>query len=494
LGCALGQTPTTLPVEDYPADWPPLPDFKTPVDYVAWFMEQANQGITSENDAAPLWAEILESKDDSEDVRKEKDHMWGRTTDGRIPGLFTAYNRDRPENYAWDPDEHTDWAIANSFHRETGLIAKIIEISRKERCSPGNWLPNELDEMDKKVGFTQDDRLLLRMHVFTRMHHRTGVEVILQDGWRMEDGRVDAKRLLDSIQATLRIAYQFERNPLNWNDPFNGMMLRGRAYTSAIRAIHEQVFTPEDIATLARWLSRYDRKSIDWTGCIARDLARQYELLQYAYELDERSSAIRPNDGNVRKLVKLARAQYEKWPESEDAPLDIDKTIHQYDFHETITRVLTSSLALRRLAGLPGSLAIAKVRGHQDAFLADLDNHVLLRQFHYSSVPLRLIFGTEIEATRRATHLIYAIYRAKNKTGEWPASLRLLRPRVLHRTRTDPFSGQYFLYRIENGRPLLYSSAFNGKDDGGKHDMRWGRDEENRNTDYVFWPIPKKKN
>lgn len=51
--------------------------------------------------------------------------------------------------------------------------------------------------------------------------------------------------------------------------------------------------------------------------------------------------------------------------------------------------------------------------------------------------------------------------------------------------------GNPFIYRLQNGQPLLYSVAANGRDDGGCHTGSWGDDgdSEPRPVDYVFWPV-----
>ena len=94
------------------------------------------------------------------------------------------------------------------------------------------------------------------------------------------------------------------------------------------------------------------------------------------------------------------------------------------------------------------------------------------------------------EASRRATQLTYAIHLYKARSGEWPTSLDDLPPRYTQDVRTDPFSGEDFVYRVTENGPLLYSTSENGLDDGGGHHRRWGdykKDGED-SDDHVFWP------
>jgi hypothetical protein len=56
----------------------------------------------------------------------------------------------------------------------------------------------------------------------------------------------------------------------------------------------------------------------------------------------------------------------------------------------------------------------------------------------------------------------------KNKTGRYPENLEALLPEYLTEIPVDPFTGQPLVYKIENGRLLIYSLGSNGKDDGGQ--------------------------
>ena len=109
-----------------------------------------------------------------------------------------------------------------------------------------------------------------------------------------------------------------------------------------------------------------------------------------------------------------------------------------------------------------------------------------------------VMLSTRMSAERRAVRVLIGLHRYRDQHGKWPASLTAIRGWVSARVRTDPFSGKPFVCRVENGRPTLYSVGYNGKDDGGKHDPQWGRHLEDdewivKPTDYVFWPVPRRK-
>jgi len=494
LGCVLGQTPATLPAGELPGDWPPLPDFKTHVDYVGWYQKWVNEGVT--DDAAPLWDEIRESKDEPKEVRQAKAQMWGRKTDGDIPGLLTGWNDPMPENYAWDPDERTDWAIANAFHRETGLIDKIIAISKRKHLSIKMSQPVELSDEERDIGWTKDDRTLLRDRTFSLAMYRLAVKALLQNAWRMEAGQVDAEVMFEAVTAGLRIAHQLEHGN---NAPLNTLVaqaLRSLVYKHILKALEESVFDAKQLKKLIQWLRLHDREPVEWAGIISWEMAQQLDVLQFAYwtEAADVSRVLEPNMQNIEKIQRYLDWQHKKWRELHEEPVDIEQEIHNHDPQEGLRQVVAFWSAMHKLTKhrVPHT-AMKSAEELCREFKHSPETHVLLRQFAQEHVSVYIWIVTCTEASRRATQVICAIHHTKLTTGKWPQSLRMTRPIATTRARTDPFSGRYFVYRIEKGEPLLYSAGFNGKDDGGKHDTRWGWwGEESKNTDYVFWPIPKK--
>ena len=60
-----------------------------------------------------------------------------------------------------------------------------------------------------------------------------------------------------------------------------------------------------------------------------------------------------------------------------------------------------------------------------------------------------------------------AAYRAEH-AGQYPQTLAELAPKYIDTLPSDPFTGQPFRYRKENGGYLLYSVGDNGKDDDGR--------------------------
>ena len=90
-------------------------------------------------------------------------------------------------------------------------------------------------------------------------------------------------------------------------------------------------------------------------------------------------------------------------------------------------------------------------------------------------------------ADRNATYLILTIHAYKAKHGRWPKSLTEAAPGELAEFHSDPFSNRDFVYRLDDGKPLLYSVGINGKDDAGKRaEKTWAE-----TGDRVYWPPEK---
>ena len=101
--------------------------------------------------------------------------------------------------------------------------------------------------------------------------------------------------------------------------------------------------------------------------------------------------------------------------------------------------------------------------------------------------------STRVEASRRATQLTYEVHLFKARNGRWPASLDELPLQAGDKSRTDPFSGGDFRYRLTEAGPTIYSLSENGRDDGGVHSPRWNDEVKSDadSDDFVFWPPQK---
>ncbi|MFH0794054.1 MAG: hypothetical protein V2A74_08490 [bacterium] len=105
-----------------------------------------------------------------------------------------------------------------------------------------------------------------------------------------------------------------------------------------------------------------------------------------------------------------------------------------------------------------------------DFVKSDVDQRLLEDhdKFFYPLLPgiSKIRFHEELtHADLRLTLLDAAIRRYHVQNGRWPDSLNQL---ALKTAPVDPFTGASFVYRLEDGKPVLYSLGPDMKDDNGK--------------------------
>jgi len=90
----------------------------------------------------------------------------------------------------------------------------------------------------------------------------------------------------------------------------------------------------------------------------------------------------------------------------------------------------------------------------------------------------------QLLADRSAARIILRTHAFQAKHGRWPKDLK--ETGAPSSIRKDPFSDRDLVYRVKDGKPLIYSVGLNGMDDGGLSSpdgKPWGKD-----GDRVFWP------
>ena len=406
-----------------------------------------------------------------------------------------------PPRFTWNPDDQPTWERAYQAQKAHGLYAKLIQASSRKHLSWSGHVPTSAKlprtTLDGKKqidwGLTGTERLVINALLPSLSVHRRAARTLLENAWRAENGTVDQSAMFEAITASLKIAQQAEGDGRVLIGVLVGLAIRGLAYNQAIRAIDEGVFDAAHISKLDRWIARHDRQPLTWQESQAGEIALALDLLQFTYAPEGNADwpqPPRPNPTNAKKLAEYFNANRDYLPGLAEKPLDITGEIDLCDPHTAVVQLLDFHLQIFDLADkrLPQE-AEEVIDAFADRFKADPENHVLIRQVAFA--PGRFI---NLVARAEATRLIYIVHRFHDRTGKWPESLRAVRPLPPPRLRTDPFSGKEFLYRVENGAPLLYSAAANAKDDGGVHDLWWGESAEGiKATDYVFWPIPRKE-
>ena len=90
-----------------------------------------------------------------------------------------------------------------------------------------------------------------------------------------------------------------------------------------------------------------------------------------------------------------------------------------------------------------------------------------------------------LEATRRATPILIALRRHKEKTGAWPETLEAIEPKLPEQILIDPQNDGPFVYKRNSDSFIFYSKGPNGVDEQGSY--------KRPADDWPIWPLEIKK-
>lgn len=414
---------------DKPAP-PPMPDFKTRVDYAAWMAEPVRGRDKPEQNAAPLYRKLFKLSDSK--VVEALGFAGLRSSSPAVPPA------------PWDPAEHKDWEEA--YQRTRGLITSYREAAARPYIL--------LDDEFAKVSDNPDACLpmLLVPHLRPLRACAKGAS---ENAWRRENGGVPVDPFLLACEANLNVARQLARDFIVINQ-LVAISIQAMVYEDLRHALKHDVFSRAQRPRVIRLLEREPPILDYWPRVVNGELASVLDMLQVPKL---------PTEG-----VDEAVAQYVR-----QRPED---TAGKQAAAEALRDAAVRMIALAAQPPSKQSTAdVAAITSHHEI--------PFVRQFEFSRVWTLM---RRCEASRRATRLLYELFVYRDKNQRWPASLDELPKALLESTGIDPFSGERFVYRVDGGEFRLYSVAANGVDDGGKHDKKWG--EEAPDSDFVFWPIP----
>lgn len=437
----------------------PLPDFKNRIDYFEWYREYA-LGHPEDN-AYWAYASFMPDPPGPPGDPSAKPE-WPELND-----MFNS-DYDGPPG-PWDPADHPDWETSYQVSKE------VRELFREATTHEGYASPPDA-KSEGRVDQLDDANLLIEILLPSLSNHRVMVKATLAAAWRAEDGRVSAGRMMQAFETSLRGANHVG-NGATLIEDLVGIAERYQVQETARWALKHEVFSGDEIETALDTLREFDRDDRDPSDILRGEHAMCMDLTQYLYmppgangtphsykperlnnvfdfspemvdriarmEPDEVHASINAFDNHYRKLVEQFRIGY---PEVRTA--DISAITEEYLHTTPLT----------------------------DFLLPDLSRYYQLK--------------TRSKASRRATQLAYATRLFKERNGRWPESLDELPPEHGQDMRIDPFSGDYFGYRLTDDGPKIYSASENGVDDGGVHSPRWADEVENDagSDDYVFWP------
>lgn len=483
-------SPAVAPSKAVPADWPPPPNFRQPVDYVKWWNDRLARGRV--DDAVPLYEKLDPPAGSAPEVIKASAKRWGENEKGELPGLFTG-EAPPPSHYAWDPKDHPDWEAAYQVNRQ--LRDEILAVSRK-RFFAGRFKPVRPDDpVLKAFGAAGPPLMAADGPQFVTV--RRAAEVLLQNAWRAPGGQPDRNELKTAVLTTLRMARQLTAPSPSAIQLLVAIGVRDLAYGTALRALQEDVFNNADVAELNLFLAADDNWTADMSETQPLEVAHFFDTLQYCYvPTGNKAGPPQANLEHIEVLEKYLSQSREFFPSLFPEPLDLRGEIDQCGPQDGVVQFLALSLEARAIlkAELPAE-AEAKLAEVIAPFKADPKNHVIVRQFGPDVIAARAAtLAVRDEARRRAVRAIFLLDAERRKTGQWPESLGRVRGLAGSNARIDPYSRKEFIYRKTADGMTLYSVATNGKDDGGKHHEQWGENHGETGDsivegDFVFWPV-----
>lgn len=439
----------------------PIPDFKHHFDYRSW-MEQRHdaEGITV--NAYDYYEAFMPMPYDEPGDKPE----WPQ-----FNSMFHEAGRVGPPE-PWDPAEHPDWEatfLASAELKEKYAQAAAIEDYVTPILMSEPSLSDEAHDRDS-------ENLLLNAMLPSLSKHRAIFKQTLGDAWRAPGGKPDPQRMLDAFETTLGSAEHLAQGDF-LIETLVSVAEKGMIHKNALWAIQHDVFSADEMETALEILIEKDRHLPDPGRMLEGELAASLDYSQYVFG---------PIEPNREPALNSARAAYISNMVPDPPPTE--EQIASADPHRTVETFInhyeTLSDMMRR--GYP-EVRVADVRAFEEA--AVREDYAVRAMLPALSRVYQLI--NRSEASRRATQLTYAIHLHKARNGQWPTSLDDLPPRYTQDARTDPFSGEDFVYRVTDSGPVLYSTSENGLDDGGSHHRRWGdnkKDDEDGDDDHVFWP------
>lgn len=433
-------------------DRPPPLTFEEHVDYVAWYNEFVRRGRDEKDNAYPLYLKLCPDKDGK----------------GGFP---------KPEGKA-----------AEQFEKAVGRV----------------WTKEEFPEL---AAYLDECKSYLKS--FRRALKRPHCWIPVDDHLEMS-GSVPLPVLLISrnlTKATMRLIWMKQDNQIkSANASFRDLMRHARHMDEPAPLIHplvalacrqmisDQVLAMLDCGLLKngelrtyKALSWDDQPSTILRRSLIHEWAGRLERLQYAIEKGGPDPA---KWASNRELVESLGYNF---------TTNIDQLGFTLDLERARRRVeLESQTAVQYLdAGRERELetSLIEIEKEQTEGLS-IEEIMSFRLFLGS--PLSSIRYLDLvlreRARLRGTRVVLALHVHYAKHGKWPKSLKAIDKKLglkgLKKIIIDPYSDKRFIYKLKDGRPLLYSVGVDGKDDGGVHHSKFG-DGATGPADFVFWPYQK---
>lgn len=427
------------------AERPPKLDFKETIDYATWINSQMPP-LKGEN-ALDRYAPFMPTPDGK-----------GGWTD-RIPELTGAAKEQwDASNEPWTPAECSD--LAKYIEENSKYIDALIRATEvrdfRDPIKPGSPVAEHVCR-----------------YVWPS---RWAGKAVLVRAWMKQPKQ--AQVLEDAHRDILRAKRHIQHTPFMICG-LVGLTQGVIVYDSALRALDANVITEDDCARWFQQIQEEDPGTPSWKKYIVMEWASSLSSIQRTCPDGKHDPAgwkwANEMTGGKGPPTAKELAAYTK-----------------ISPHESVAALDAHFEAL--LAACEGPLRwgnAAKLKKESDEYHAKNKKSLnALAAFFVPNVTRGYELSVRVEAERRATQLTLALHAHHAKHGKWPDDLGKIDPKLglknLKALRVDPFSGKRFIYRLKDGKPLLYSVGADGDDDGGEHHPKFG--ENGEGGDYVFWP------
>lgn len=437
------------------SDLAPLPDFTQKFDYVDWYAR--NCIVPDDENAYYSYEPFLD------DVKTRAD---------QFKNMFNGEQSFWPP-VPWNPTDHPEWE--NSYQTTQDLMQQYLSAGQDTRSfsSPlqfgGNSDPN--------------NRLLIEYLLPSLASMRSSCKQTLGAGWRATDGQIPPEQMRGALEAVMGNVGHLQQGP-TLIENLVGVAERTLAEDNARWALYRGVFnSPDELQATLQMLQEKDVADPDPGNWVRGEHAMAMDTIQYIFEASAPGEDAATRSERMSHLLELFAGPN---PNQEQEQL---AGIAQMSADEAQAAAQEMTGYYQQVRDFYQQEFPYASAGRFHSVAVDLANRNKIAGLMLPSLTRAGALARRSEASRRATQLTYSVELFKTQNGRYPASLDELPSDQVQQVRTDPYSGQDFVYRLTESGPTIYSLSENGRDDGGVHSRRWGDEkQEQESDDYVFWP------
>lgn len=408
---------------------PPRPNLEKPVDYIKWYNDEFGKGLRE--NAADLYREAVADFE----VDEETSDLLAAGADG-----------------TWTEEQVEPLRELINEHEEN--LRKLAEGARLSDC-------HFHLESESGVAFEIELPEFRLLRALARL-------AATRARFRFAEGRIDEG--MDDVCAMLGLAEHLRQQPLVISYLF-GLACSATAYDVLY-----------DLPLVATGLVDYEKQVLSKLNAV--DRAPRSPTKQIS---GERACAFDFAQRFLRDMDSDGRIDYLAAPNIPGMSNQSVPVAPPQRFDEIIKEVDAMYTRIGKL--YDGDYAVARKRADTlERDLAAKKGTIVGILVPGLTEVMRLYYRVRTE--RNACRVMFHLHAWHAEHGRWPETLaEALSKRVLRRF-SDPFSDKPFGYRLQDGKPVVYSVSLDGVDNdgdaGGKDKPDW-----HDAPDYVFWPRPK---